>query len=259
MNKLFLLFLFFISLPPLKASEVWGPTGHRTVGEIAEGYLAPEVKEKISELLKGQSLALVSTFADEIKSDMKYWAYNPWHYVNFPFDGTYEDHPKSEKGDIVQAIYTCIEVLKNTEASKEQKAFHLKLLIHFVGDIHQPLHVGIADDLGGNKFQVRWFGEGTNLHRVWDVSIIEKFGMSYSELAKNQSVLTEAEVENIMNSKVEDWMYESRDWCLDIYENTTIGDKLSYAYTYKYTTIVRSQLQKGGIRLAGLLNEIFTD
>lgn len=134
-------------------SEDWGRTGHRATGAIAEQHLTKKAKRQIGQLLDGKSLALVSTYADEIRSDDAYREYAPWHYVNFPFDLTYDSHPKSEQGDIYVAINTCIAVLKDKNSSKEKKAFHLKLLVHFVGDLHQPLHVGIAEDRGEIVFR----------------------------------------------------------------------------------------------------------
>ena len=141
MKKLSIFFLFiflnsYVSYP----SNDWGKTGHRATGEIAQKYLSRKAKKEIDKLLDGHSIAYVSNFADEIKSDKKYREYSPWHYVNFPFDSTYEKHPKSEKGDLIVGINTCVEVLKNQSASKEDKVFHLKMLIHFMGDLHQPLH-----------------------------------------------------------------------------------------------------------------------
>ncbi|QNJ98283.1 S1/P1 nuclease [Constantimarinum furrinae] len=238
-------------------SEDWGRTGHRATGAIAEQHLTKKAKRQIGQLLDGKSLALVSTYADEIRSDDAYREYAPWHYVNFPFDLTYDSHPKSEQGDIYVAINTCIAVLKDKNSSKEKKAFHLKLLVHFVGDLHQPLHVGIAEDRGGNRFQVQWFDEGTNLHRVWDEELIESFQMSYSELAENTKMLSEIELENIKKGSVKDWMNESRRLCVKIYETTESGENLGYRYMYDYMDVVREQLQRGGIRLAVLLNEIF--
>jgi len=236
----------------------WGPTGHRTVGGIAQLYLNEEAAKMVDELLDGDSLALVSTFADEIKSDDRFYEISPWHYVNFPFDTTYEAHSKSDKGDIVVAIQKCMDKLSDSNASKEDKAFYLKLLVHFVGDLHQPLHIGKADDRGGNDFQVRWFDEGTNLHSVWDEKIITQFGMSYSELVENRKVLTPEEIKDIQSGTLNDWMYESRNMCLDIYEHTEVGEKLSYRYMYRYAHPVRNQLHKGGLRLAALLNKVFT-
>ncbi|RMA58472.1 S1/P1 nuclease [Ulvibacter antarcticus] len=256
-NYISLLFLIVFSAQTLTATNDWGKTGHRVTGEIAQNYLSKKAQKKISKLLNGASLAFVSNYGDDIKSDDAYRSYSPWHYVNFPFDSTYEAHPKSEKGDLIAGINTCIEVLKNETSSNQEKVFHLKMLVHFIGDLHQPLHIGLAEDKGGNDFQVRWFNDGTNLHTVWDTKMIEDFSMSYTELAKNTDVLTKNELENIQSGKVIDWMNESRALCKEIYASTEIGDKLSYRYIYDHMNTVRSQLQKGGIRLAVLLNNIF--
>ena len=126
-----------------------------------------------------------------------------------------------------------------------------------MGDLHQPLHVGLAKDKGGNDFQVQWFKEGTNLHAVWDEKIIDQYGMSYSELAANQQKLSKEALAAIQDGNVTDWMYESRTLCRDVYGHTEVGEKLWYGYMYRYANTVREPLQKGGIRLAVLLNDIF--
>ena len=235
----------------------WGKTGHRATGEIAEQYLSRRAKKAITSLLNGASLALVSNYGDDIKSDNTYRKYSPWHYVNFPFDGTYEASEKSEKGDLYAAITLSISVLKDELATQDEKAFHLKMLVHFMGDLHQPLHVGVADDKGGNNFQVRWFNEGTNLHTVWDTKILDSYEMSYTELAANTKKLSKNQLKVLQQGSVKDWMYESRALCKEVYATTEIGDKLGYRYMYDYENVVRTQLQKGGIRLAVLLNDIF--
>jgi len=235
----------------------WGKNGHRAVGEIAEKYLSKRAKKNIMKLLDGRTLAFVSTYADELYSDDNYDEYKPWHYVNFPFDSTYEEHPKSEKGDIIVAIDTCKEVLQNENSTKKEKIFHLKMLIHFIGDLHQPLHIGLAEDRGGNRMQVRWFDDGTNLHRVWDTQLIESYNMSYSELANNTKKLSKWQIKELQKGSTIDWMYESRELCKDIYANTEIGEKLGYRYMFDYMETLRVQLQKGGLRLAAVLNEIF--
>lgn len=257
--KYILLFLFCLSSLSLTSfsSEEWGATGHRATGEIAEKHLNRKARKAIDKLLGGQSLAFISTFGDEIKSDDAYRSYGPWHYVNFPFDKSYDTHPKSEKGDLITAIQTCVSILKSKTSTKEEKAFHLKLLVHFMGDLHQPLHVGKADDKGANDFQVQWFNEGTNLHSVWDTKMMESYNMTYTELATNTTRLSDGQLRLIESGDVQSWMAESRLLCLDIYANTKIGDKLSYRYMYKYVNVARLQMQKGGIRLAVLLNDIF--
>lgn len=234
----------------------WGQTGHRATGAIAENYLTNKAKKAIAELLDGQSLAFTSTYADEIKSDDAYRSYGPWHYVNVPFDSTYEKHEHNDRGDIIQGIDKCIEVIKSNTTSKEDKAFHLKLLVHFIGDLHQPMHVGISEDKGGNDFQVQWYNDGTNLHSVWDTRMIESYGMSYSELADNMPELSKKERLAMAAGTHRDWMNDSRVIVKDIYANTEVGEKLGYRYMYDYFSTVRNQLQKGGVRLAALLNEL---
>lgn len=249
--------LFLVTSFTLKAAPDWGRNGHRTVGAIAEAHLSKKAQKAIDKLLDGKSLALVSTFADEIRSDKKYYSFAPWHYVSFPFDATYETHPKSEKGDIIVAINKCIEVIKDKNSSREDKEFYLKMLVHFIGDLHQPLHVGLAEDKGGNTFQVQWFDRGTNLHAVWDTDLIESYEMSYTELAANRKRLSKAQISAIKEGNAASWAAESRVICEDIYANTKPGDNLGYRYMFDYMDITKMQLQKGGIRLAAVLNEIF--
>src|SRR5690554_964846 len=197
MSKFIFIFLFALCNPFFAFADDWGKTGHRVVGEIAEKYLDRRAKKAIVDLLEGHSLAFVGPFGDEIKSDRRYDSFGPWHYVNFPFGENYEEYPKNDEGDIIMGIKKCIEVLKDKETSKAEKSFYLKMLVHFMGDLHQPLHIGIADDKGGNDFQVRWFNSGTNLHTVWDTEMLDSYGMSYTEVAANANVLSRAEVEAI--------------------------------------------------------------
>lgn len=257
MRIIFLFVIIYLGTLTSSAAVTWGPTGHRATGEIAQLYLSKKAKRQIDALLSGQSLALVSTFADEIRSDPRFQEYDTWHYVNFPFDSTYDAYPKSEKGDLYVAINKCISVLKDDGSNDTDKAFHLKLLVHFIGDLHQPMHVGIEEDRGGNRFQLQWFDQGSNLHKVWDSEIIEQYNMSFSELVENREKLTPDEIEKIQNGTLKDWMYESRELCLKVYNTTEVGANLKYNYMYEYSDIVRKQIQKGGLRLAKILNEIF--
>ncbi|MBP2832244.1 S1/P1 nuclease [Aquimarina sp. U1-2] len=249
--------IMLISVTGFALDYDWGKTGHRVTGQIAEAHLSGKAKRNLAALLEGQSLAMVSTFADEIKSDKKYKKYHPWHYVNFPFDKKYGETSPSASGDLVQGIDKCIAILKDEQASTYDKQFHLKLLVHFIGDLHQPLHVGRAEDKGGNDIQVRWFKDGSNLHRVWDSDMIDHYGMSYTELSLNRAALTKTEIEDIQKGSVIDWVHESQNLAAQVYQSAAIGEKLGYAYMYRNFTMVRTQLQKGGLRLAKVLNDIF--
>ena len=123
-------------------------------------------------------------------SDKKFNEFYSWHYVNMDLNQKYSDAEKNPKGDLVTGINKCIQVLKDENSAEEDKVFYLKMLVHFVGDLHQPLHIGQKEDKGGNTIQVQWFGKGTNLHTVWDSKMIEEWNMSYLELAKNSSNLS---------------------------------------------------------------------
>ena len=258
MRSLFsVVFVVFFSSSSLIASEDWGKTGHRTMGEIATKHLSKKAAKKISALLGGESLAFVSTYADEIRSDDAYRKYAPWHYVSFPFGARYENTPKNKRGDIIMGIQNCIDVLKDATSSQKDKEFYLRMLVHFIGDLHMPLHVGLKEDKGGNSFKVKWFGKQTNLHSVWDTKIIEGYAMSYTELTNNVDVLSKKEIQTIQSGAGTDWMYESRVLCEDVYANTSVGDNLGYKYMYRYVNVSRKQLQKAGLRLASILNEIY--
>ena len=237
--------------------DVWGPTGHRATGKIAEKHLTKRAKKKIEKLLQGESLAFVSTYADEIKSDRKYSKYYTWHYINMPFESTYDTCEKNPEGDLVTGINHCVKVLKDENSSIEDKRFFLKMLVHLVGDLHQPMHIGKKEDKGGNDFQVQWHKRGTNLHKVWDEDMINKWDMSYIELANNAKHLSEAQIEVIKKGSVVDWVTETHQLTKKVYASAEVGENLRYRYSYDYFPIVREQLQKGGIRLAKILNEIF--
>ncbi|MCM5661551.1 S1/P1 nuclease [Galbibacter mesophilus] len=235
----------------------WGQTGHRVVGEVASENIKNSTKRKIEKLLDGQSLAMVATYADEIKSDKRYRSFSPWHYVNFPFDKKYTEVTPSEDGDIITGIEKCISVLKDENATNDDKVFYLKMLIHLVGDLHQPLHVGRAEDKGGNDIQVRWFGDGSNLHRVWDSDMIDSYGMSYTELSENLPKYSKTQRKIIVNGSILDWAEESQNLAIKVYESAEVGEKLGYNYMYDHFSTVQEQLKKGGLRLAKILDDIF--
>ncbi len=260
--KIKVLILFCVLLTSVSSiannDDVWGATGHRATGKIAENHLTKAAKRKIDKLLQGESLAFVSTYADEIKSDRKkYGKFYTWHYVNMPLDAQYKDVAKNPKGDLITGIRECVNILKDKKSSTEDKRFYLKMLVHLVGDLHQPMHIGQKEDKGGNTIQVTWHGKGTNLHRVWDENMISGWKMSYVELANNAKDLSKEQIKLLQKGDVIDWMKDTHKLTKRVYGSVKSGDKLRYRYSYDYFPIVREQLQKGGLRLAKLLNDIF--
>ena len=220
MKSIYICLITAFFILPLKsyAEDIfWGQTGHRVVGKIADDYLKGKAKREVKRLLKRKSLAFVSTFADEIKSDRRYNEFYTWHYINMPLNENYENSKKNSNGDLVTGIAYCKKIIVDKNASDKDKAFYLKLLIHLIGDLHQPMHIGLEDDRGGNDFKVQWHYEDSNLHRVWDTEMIESFNMSYNELAENADVLTKKEVKLIQEGSVIDWVNETHELTKQVY------------------------------------------
>ncbi len=263
MNKIYtmkkiipLLFIFLIQFS-FANDMIWSKTGHRTTGEVAQNHLTRKAEKAIAKLLNGQSLALVSTFGDDIKADRSFKKFSAWHYVNYPADKKYTDVEPSEFGDIIIGIQKCMAVIKDENSLRADRVFYLKLLVHLIGDLHQPMHVGRLEDKGGNDIQVQWFGKGTNLHRLWDSNMINDYGMSYTELAKNLPKITKKEAQKIQEGNIFDWVEESQDLANELYGSVEVGEKLGYRYSYEYWNVLETQLQKGGLRLAKVLNGLF--
>lgn len=256
--KIVVLFLF-VSIFGYATDKnlIWGQTGHRVVGEIAYSHLTKKAKRNINKLLTGEGLAVISTYADEIKSDKAFRKYGTWHYVNFKDGETYDSSTKNPKGDLIQGIKKCQEVISNPNASKEDKVFYVKLLVHLLGDLHQPLHIGRAEDRGGNSIKVKWFRGNTNLHSVWDSKMIDSYGMTYTELTSNLNKFSKNKKKAIQQGTVLDWVNETRFLTMKVYESAKVDENLSYRYMYDNFATVKSQLQKGGLRLAKVLNELF--
>ena len=235
----------------------WGKTGHRVVGKLAQQYLTTKAQKEIDILLDGASLVSISTYGDEIKSNSKYKAFRPWHYINLPLDESYANAKKNPKGDVVMAIKKCIAKVKDQNETKNKRAFYLKLLVHFIGDLHQPMHVGRKEDRGGNSIRLQWFGKTSNLHRLWDSHLIDSHGMNATQLLGDLEELSPKLIKEIQNQSLEQWVNESQALAKIIYENTPSNSKLGEEYQSRYLPLLKIQLQRGGLRLAAQLNEIF--
>lgn len=246
--------LFAVCLLVPESVWAWGANGHRCIAHVAESHLRPSALQEVRQLLDGASMAKVSTWADEIRSDPDWNYVAPWHYVNIDDDERYAPAVKSPGGDVIEAIRRFSDVLKDRKQPKAKRADALRFLIHFVGDIHQPLHVGRRRDLGGNKVEVTWFGKPSNLHSVWDNGIIRHWDLSYMELAAFLDVPSEQERRRWQEDGVVTWAEENLAVRKDIYR---LGNrKLGYAYAYRHSPLVRRRLLQAGVRLAGLLNTL---
>jgi hypothetical protein len=224
---------------------------------VASFYLDAKAKKAVHRILKGKSMAIVAPWMDFIKSNPKWDYTHPWHWVTIPNGKTYAETKKNPNGDIIETLRRIIKELKKGDLSPKKERIDLKMLIHLVGDIHQPLHVGNGKDRGGNEVTVLWFGKPTNLHRVWDSQMINSSLLSYTELADAINHVSKEQVKKWQNSTVLDWAKESKELRSKVYDLPK-DHRLGYDYMYKNWPVVKKRLLQAGIRLAGVLNEIYS-
>ena len=246
--------LFFIFLIFCNDGHSWGLNGHRIIGEIAKSHLHQKTKLELKNLLGQQSLAEISNWADKIKSDSSWHNANYWHYLNIPKNKTYFEIEHHPKGDILRALYYFERILRNQKVQKTIRIQALKFLVHLIGDIHQPLHVGYKRDQGGNKVRLRWFGKKTNLHSLWDNYLIQHAKLSYTEYAKFINRFGRKEKRRWSSWGYLQWAYEAQNIRDSLYN---VGGSASYRYYYQHVGLLNEQLRKGGLRLAFVLNQIF--
>ena len=241
----------------------WGRIGHRVTAGMAQDRLTLAALAAVRDILgPGVSLADASTWADgqrEIEESYR------WHFVNVPISADrYDSRYCSPKGCVVSKIEDCRRILQDPEAGRTQKQQTLKFLIHLIGDLHQPLHVGDNHDQGGNLLQVQFFGMGSNLHRLWDSQVIERH-------TKNEKVWL-WDFDFVANPKMvsewskgtpADWATESLRIAREAYcmpgSNKVMrsGIRLGDEYYRFALPVIRTQLAKAGIRIAFVLNTIF--
>jgi len=244
------------------AANAWGVLGHRIVGEVADSYLQAKTRLAIKQILGNESLAMSANWADFIKSDTSYNYLSSWHYVNLPADLSKTDVfsflDNQPAANIYNKTNEMIAVLKNTKSTLEQKKLALRLIIHLIGDMHQPMHTARKEDLGGNRVLVLWFGEKSNLHKVWDEGLIDFQQLSYTEYTRAINHPTGQQVINWQKFGLKDCVWESYGICNKIYATGIKNDdKLSYKYNFDWIGTVNEQLLKGGVRLAKILNDIY--
>ncbi len=243
-------------------SMAWSLTGHRVVGEVADSYISKKTRKEIEKILGTESLAMAGNWADFIKSDPAYAYLSNWHYANFPDHLDYAAFKNSLAQDTSVNVYTKINFLaaelKNKDLAADKKTIYLRLLIHLVGDIHQPMHLARKDDNGGNGIKVLWFNQPTNLHRLWDDQLIENQQLSYTEYTKAINHANKMQVKSWQTDDPATWAFESYQISQNLYKQVKPDDKLGYRYNFDNIDVLNQQLLKGGVRLAGLLNRIFS-
>ena len=236
----------------------WGQKGHDVTCAIAERHLTKKAQKQISEILDGKSIVYWANWMDNASHTPEFRYTSTWHYKNIDADETYENAQLNEHGDVVRAIDEQIAALKSGKLSKEEQALSLKFLVHLMGDLHCPMHMGHRSDKGGNRWQVQYFGSGRNLHSIWDSGVIESaHKWTYSEWADQIDRLTKQEQWQTVQGSPTTWGKETYEICKKIYDSTPVGSKLSYDYVSEWSETVEQQLLRAGLRLAEVLNGIF--
>ena len=268
MRKTVITLLSIFMLMNATAAFAWGPMGHDVVAAIAEQHLTPKAKKNISKILDGKSIVYYSSWMDSIQNS-PYWenGYNKtktWHYANVDKGLTYQTMPKNPDGDVVTGLeFLTKELMENFDnLTDSTKADYVKMIVHMVGDLHCPMHAGRLSDRGGNGMKVRWFGQNTSLHSLWDSKIVESARKwNYSEWVEQLDRTDKKFKKSVMCGTYEEWFVDTVKGAASIYEyveNMGVENpNLSYKYVYEFSPLLEDRLLVGGYRLAYVLNMIF--
>lgn len=242
-----------VSAPAL----AWGLTGHRIIGALAQDYLDPHAQAGVMRILGTETLAEAAPWPDFMRSSPdEFWkSSTPFHYVTVPTGKTYAEVGAPPEGDAVTALAKFTGLVRNRSAPLAERQKALRFIVHIVGDLHQPLHVGRPGDKGGNDVKVSLFGDATNLHTVWDSSLIDREKLSYTEWADMlRARQTPDRLDAWSTPDPEIWIAESAATRETIYPATP---DIGYAYAYQQKPALDLALERGGIRLAAYLNWVF--
>ncbi len=242
----------------------WGAQGHRLVGKLAEAELEPAARAEVARLLAGEAeptLAGVANWADELRGSDRELARisSRWHYVNIGESGCrYVAARDCRNGDcVVEAIRAQTALLADRSQPLDVRRNALKFVVHFVGDVHQPLHAGHAHDRGGNDFQVNDAGFGTNLHALWDSRLLFRQRLSDDAYAARLQALP-----LVVPWAARPLPPDSPQWaeasCAIVLEDGfyPARAKLDEAYFPRWTPVAEAQLRRAGTQLARLLNAV---
>ena len=232
--------------------------GHRIIADIAYHNLTDKARSQVDKVLGVRGIVYEASWADDVRSDSKYAYSYQWHFQDLDDNMTSADmkklmdNPKAEGEHLFFALDTLTTRLKKDKNDAEA----LKFLVHFVGDLHQPLHLGRKDDKGGNKVEMNWFGRKTNLHSIWDGAMIESERMSYSEFSrylmdKYEPRKAEFKKHNLLQSVEAAYAVRNA-----IYSYNT-SDTNDYHYVYFFADKRDEMLYRGGIQLANILNALY--
>lgn len=244
---------------PFRGVFGWGREGHIVVALIAERYMTPDALKRASDLLDGASVDSVASWADDYRHDHP--ATGPWHYIDIPLAESKVDMARDCPNDqcVIGQTRHFLSVLKDPNADKAAKAEALKFVVHFVGDLHQPLHDEDDGDKGGNARHVIFDGRPDNLHWIWDTGLLEHINRDPQTLAGDlEANITREEKADWQKGSIEDWVQEGHKLAQSVaYGDLASGNPtpVTLDYERRADPVIELQLEKAGVRLAYLLNE----
>lgn len=247
------------SLVPGRAFA-WGSEGHRLVAEIAEQRLEPNAAKQVRDLLaieNSTTLADVANWADQVRPQRRETA--SWHFADIPISASAYDPSRDCAGGncVVAKIEQFAKELQDTSLPSRERLEALKFLVHFVGDVHQPLHASDNDDRGGNKVRVTFNGHRTNLHAVWDSGILAPAvnGDERAYALQLTRHVSATDVDRWSHGSPEDWANEAHRVAVSaIYGRLQHEGRLPESYERDALPVVNEQLEQAGVRLAAVLN-----
>lgn len=238
------------------SASAYGPQGHLIAGRVAAGFLCRSAAAEVGRLADGDTLDELGLWADRIRSNEAYAYTATWHYMNVADGDSVAAYRSPPEGDVLTAIESNFRILaEGSNATRAARAEALRLLTHFVVDLHQPLHVGRADDRGGNLIDVVVDGKQIDLHRFWDTEAITTTGLGVVQYARSISENVEAALDGATFDP-QAWAAES----LAYRERVYAFDRdaaLPAAYIENAQAITRERLILASARLAVTLNALF--
>ncbi|HEY8253277.1 MAG TPA: S1/P1 nuclease [Rhizomicrobium sp.] len=252
-------FLALIAILAPAQALAWGAAGHEIAAAIALRELTPAARDEVGRLL-GSPVMMVhdASWADEIRDSRP--ETGAWHYVDIPLRaGGYDGSRDCGDGDCVVAqIGDDLRILSNRHAPDAARAEALRFLIHFVADVHQPLHAEDNDDKGGNQVHLRLGRERASLHKLWDVDVVEPLGPDPDTIAENiEHDLPAGRRQEWQSGSPARWANEAHAIAREhIYPPLGGGRdlRLPRDYAFREAPLARILLAKAGVRLAWLLN-----
>jgi hypothetical protein len=244
----------------------WGGEGHSLVARIAWEQLTPAARARVTEILgPDKTLVSVAGWADQVRNQRR--ETGPWHYIDIPIDQPHLDMARDcPKGDCVLAkIEDFRKALKDPATSPDQRREALMFLVHFVGDMHQPLHCSDNKDRGGNEVRTQFVerpaARPSNLHSVWDSALLDRMPQKEDALFAEYSKDSAKHAKKWSKGTVNDWAEEAHKASVKItygrLPKVAAGTPvpIDAKYEKKADPLVKEQIEKAGARLARVLNE----